>query len=165
MYFSAFLREANNSKTDTPFKSLLGENYKERFSEIKNRHFGIQHLVFVEKFDHNVFSALEETGWMVYHEDTRACELPQEICDIYMTLLASNISKAQGDLLETNQQYCENVFRNTDFQNYFKKLLPPQYCDLKEFKDISINFLFGNNESNNAIPIHSLLSIQSSFLC
>ncbi|GEP44798.1 hypothetical protein BGE01nite_40890 [Brevifollis gellanilyticus] len=146
--FCHFLTDAATAKNGAIFESLLGKDYKQKF-EFKNRqNFGFtRHFVYAQKFDQRVFEKLLELGWARFDDAMYACELSNELCNVYMTLLACSISQRNGQPISTDMKVAEDIIRNPLFRKYFGKVLP--FEDVSgRLQDFCISLLMRNNAAD-----------------
>lgn len=161
--FSTFLDEVSQSKRSKHFESILGKDYKNRFDLFKNQYSSTQYFIYLDKFDPKVFYKLESLGWMKYHPIRNACEMPNELCTIYMALLASSIVYKSGEPISTNESKYEDIFRSPVFSTYFNFAVPPQIQGNNNIQELCINLLLDGSLSDKSsrytgIPIHDILT-------
>jgi len=159
LLFCDFLDEIYNTKKPELYDHLLGKDYKNNFT-FKNNvvTFGTQYFVYAHKFSEKVFDKLDSLGWMKYHNEYYACELSNELCNIYMSLLALSISKRTSEPMMTDSAKAESLLSSSIFKVFFRSLLPPTKDDKQENSEICINLIFNKNPRYK--PIESLLSFK-----
>jgi len=164
--FLALINDSYHTNHPKYFEPLFGKNFQInfKFSDSKLT-IGTRYLLYPKKLDEDVFTRLEEIGWTKYDERTYTCEAAKKLWHVYMTLLAANISKSTGEAVSTDFVTCEEILRNSVFQDYFKDMLPDQYSGKGNLYDACMTFLFNNvkkdePEKGQIIPIHKLLTLQ-----
>lgn len=162
--FCAFLDEAYNTNSPKHFEPLLGENYKRNLPFKKNLIVsGTQYFVYAAKFSPKVFDKLESFGWMRYEKSRMACELRNEICNIYMSLLAACISKLTKEPISTGLRQADDLLRSPLFLEYFSEVIPPHMQQRENTIELCINLLIGvadggSGSKKETIPLHDLLT-------
>jgi hypothetical protein len=162
--FCSFLDEAYKTKHPQHFEPLLGQNYKNSLVFKKNATvIGTQYFVYAAKFSPKVFDKLESFSWMRYDKDRKACELRNEICNTYMSLLAACISKLTNEPISTGLQQADDLIRSSLFLEYFSEVIPPQMQQNEDTIELCINLLMGNpdiesSSNQKTIPLHDLLT-------
>lgn len=162
--FCTFLDEAHKTKNPQHFESLLGENYKENlvFKETSYT-FGTQYFVYAAKFSSKVFDKLDSLNWMRYDKNKISCELRNEICNIYMSLLAACISKLSKEPISTGLKQAEEILRSPLFLEFFTDVIPPHMQKLDNAIELCINLLMGeldiqSDSGQKNIPLHDVLT-------
>ena len=161
--FCEFLDQAKSTTNPEKYEPLLGVDYKKRFRFDKNRPtFGTQYIVYAHKFDNVVFEKLESIGWMKFHSDMYACELSDELCNIYMTLLAACISRQTNEPISTGLDIADENLRSNLFKEIFHNLFPENIQANNKVQEVCLNLLLGEGlnelDNPNKIPAHKLLS-------
>jgi hypothetical protein len=160
------IKDAYSAKNPEKFERLFGEGYQERFKVKKRiKLAGTFYFLYPEKLDEDVFAELKRIGWLKKDKHSHRCEVEEELWHVYMTLLAANVSRLQGESISTNFPLCEDILRNKIFQQYFKDLLPEQFSGHRELEEICINLALNNHLGKEAtpqriIPLHHLISLQ-----
>ena len=160
--FCDFLDEAHSTKAPKHFEALLGENYKNTlvYSPHTFSH-GTQYFVYAHKFDQRVFEKLESLKWMRFHREKNACEMRNELCNLYMTILATCISKQTGEPVSTGVQQAEGLLRQPAFWKHFRDAVPPQIAGRNKTAELCVNLLLTNGENSDDAPaIHEILSFE-----
>ncbi len=155
--FCDFLDEISATKYPEVYSPILGENYQSNFN-IKNKSvvFGTKYIVYARKLSGLVFSKLDELGWMKFHEDSNACEMSQELSNLYMTLLAACISQQSKEPISTSSKLSDDIINSKIFRSSFKTVLP-QYSDNNDaIQRVCINLLLNKAEPKQ--PIETILS-------
>jgi hypothetical protein len=162
--FCSFLDEAYKTKNPQHFEPLLGKNYKKNIVFKKNSFLnGTQYFVYAAKFSPKVFDKLESFSWMRYDKDSMACELSNEVCNIYMSLLAACISKLTKEPISTGLRQAEDIIRSPLFLEHFSDVIPPHMQQDENTIELCINLLMGtpdaeSNSKQKTIPLHDLLT-------
>ena len=158
--FCSFLDESYKTKNPQHFESLLGENYKERLIFKKNTYItGTQYFIYAAKFSHKVFDKLDSFQWMKYDKDRMSCELRNEICNIYMSLLAACISKFTNEPISTGHREADDILRSPLFLEFFSEFIPPHLQNNKKQVELCINLLMGGADSGKVVkPLHEVIS-------
>lgn len=154
--FCDFLDEINTTKNPEIYHPILGYNYKDRF-HIKNKNiiFGTKYIVYAKKLSAEVFDKLDALGWMKLHRESHACEMSQELSNLYMTLLASCISQQTKEPISTSSRLSDDIINSEIFRSSFKTILP-QLEDSNEIQNVCINLLLSKSEHKQ--PIETILS-------
>jgi hypothetical protein len=162
--FIGLVNDAIRTRHPQSFEYLFGKNFQERF-KVTNRRIihGTIYFLYPDKIDRNVFSLLRDIGWLRL-DDAGRCEVEKELWHVYMTLLASNVSKLRGESVSTNFPLCENILRNKVFRDNFKNLLPEQYSAKTNLEELCITLIFngqpnGDQRQKN-IPLHEIINLQ-----
>ena len=158
--FCDFLDEASSTKHPKHFEPLLGIDYKNALEYSPHTFsLGTQYFVYAHKFDHRVFDKLESLKWMRFHQKKNACEMRNELCNLYMTLLAACISKQTGEPVSTGVRQAEELLREPTFWKHFHDAVPPQITGQDGTAELCINLLLTNGENSDDAPaIHEVLS-------
>lgn len=160
--FCNFLRDASTAKRTGKFELLLGKRYKQRFDFRKNEGLRFtQYFIYAQKFDDRVFDALMKLHWAHFHPEKYACELSNELCNLYMTLLACCISKQSGRPISTNVSMADHMIREPLFQEYFREALPGSFTD-DALQELCISILMhsdADDSSGKQRPIDEVLTI------
>lgn len=161
--FCEFLDKAKTTNNLELYEPLLGVGYIERFRFDKKRfNLGTQYIVYAHKFDKKVFDKLDSLGWMKYHGDMSACELSNEPCNVYMTLLAACISKNTKEPISTGLEEADENVRSNLFKETFQDLLPEHFQSDHHVQEVCLNLLLGdglnNNDNSIGIPAHEVLT-------
>ena len=162
--FCSFLDEAYKTKNPQHFEPLLGKNYKKNLVFKKNSIvFETQYFVYAAKFSPKVFDKLESFSWMRYDKNRMACELSNEICNIYMSLLAACISKLTKEPISTGLRQADDTLRSSLFLEFFSKVIPPHMQQNEDTIELCINLLMSEPDTQSSskqktIPLHDLLT-------
>jgi hypothetical protein len=162
--FCSFLDESYNTKNPQHFEPLLGKNYKKNLVLRKSSIvFGTQYFVYAAKFSPKVFDKLESFSWMRYDKDRMACELRNEICNIYMSLLAACISKLTKEPISTGLRQADDILRSSLFLEYFAEVIPSHMQQNEDTIELCINLLMGEPDTESSskqktVPLHDLLT-------
>lgn len=160
--FCVFLNDASTAKRSTKFEPLLGKSYKQRFDFRKNRTYSsTQHFIYAQKFDSQVFELLTKLNWTRFHSDMYACELSNELCNLYMTLLACCMSKNSGRPISTDVGQAASMIREPVFKKYFAAALPIDASDVS-LQELCISILMRSDigeTDGKQIPMHQVLTI------
>ncbi|TDU66498.1 hypothetical protein EI77_03593 [Prosthecobacter fusiformis] len=159
--FCAFLQDASTAKRTKKFEYLLGQHYKQRFAlNSPTRVLSTQYFVYAQKFDPQVFDSLMNLGWARYDNQRQACELSNELCNIYMALLACCISKKSGRPISTDVSVAESMTRTQMFKKYFGDALPKTSSD-EPLRNLCVSLLINGDDvsSGNHLPMEQVLTI------
>jgi len=162
--FCALLDDALKAKSPKKFEQIFGKNYKSLFDFERTTIWGTQYFIYAQKFDEQVYNKLLENHWMVYHEDMHACELRNELCNVYMTLLAGNIGRRTGEPISTGVREAEELLRKPIFQEYFRGLVSDQLRPDTKLQEMCVSLILGGGFSkdsegvNRSIPIDKVLT-------
>lgn len=160
--FVDLLTDAHSADNPGEFETLFGKNYQSHFNLKKTTIIGsVQYFIYAHKFDEKVFAKLEEIGWV---RGGKLCELRNELCNVYMTLLAAAISKCKREPISTGLKESEEILRNPTFQRYFAHLLPLQLQGNSVVQELCLTVLLSGNlmgRSTTKLPaIHEILSFR-----
>lgn len=162
--FCSFLDEAYKTNNPQYFESLLGKNYKKNLVFKKTSHtVGTQYFVYAAKFSRKVFDKLDSLSWMRYYKNRLSCELRNEICNIYMSLLAACISKLSKEPISTGLRQADDILRSPLFLEFFSEVIPPHMQNHENTIELCINLLMGESDTQsdaeqNKIPLHEVLT-------
>lgn len=158
--FCSFLDEAYKSKNPQHFESLLGTNYKENLIFKKGAYTTeTQYFVYAAKFSREVFDKLDSLNWMRYDKDEMSCELRNEICNIYMSLLAACISKLTKEPISTGYRQADDIIRSPLFLEFFSEFIPPYMRNSEDAVELCINLLMGGSDAERDVrPLHEVLT-------
>lgn len=164
--FYNFLEEANRTKNPQHFEPLLGDDYKNKLGFAGNsKTFGTQYFVYDHKFSGKVFDKLESLNWMRYDEHLSAYELNNELCNVYMSLLAACISKLTKEPISTGMRQADEILRTPLFIDFFSEVLPIQMRNSYKYNELCINLLMGCDDKkevreDNIVPLDKVLTFQ-----
>ena len=163
--FCSFLDAADTTQRPEHFTPLLGPDYKVNLVYTPNTYSsGTQYFVYAHKFDHRVFETIEALRWMKYHEEENACEMRNELCNLYVTVLASCISKQTREPVCTGLIEAEELLRKPVFLEYFRDAVPPQMQDTQDGSELCINLLLSHTRDStrnveSLPPAHKILTL------
>ncbi len=159
--FCAFLDEANKTKHPDHFVPLLGNDYRKRLAfEDDSLAFGTQHFIFAHKFAPQVFEKLESLQWMRNHKDMPAYELSNELCNVYMSLLAACISEQTKEPITTGLIEADEIIRTPLFSQFFGGVIPSD-IQSDNNRELCVNLLLGSSATSaetGAKPLHDILT-------
>lgn len=155
--FCNFLDEANKTKNPQHFVPLLGENYKNTlvFTE-SSKSVGTQYFVYAHKFSEKVFDKLGSLNWMRYDEHMSASELSNELCNIYMSLLAACISKLTEEPISTGLRQADEILRSTLFIDFFSEAVPAHMRNSDNYNELCINLLMESNDISSKVGVEGM---------
>lgn len=160
--FCNFLDEAKRTKNPQHFEPLLGENYQQKFIFNEEKiTIGTQYLVYAHKFSNKVFTKLGNLDWMRHDEDMQACELTNELCNVYMSLLAACMSKVHKEPISTGLKQADDNLRSSIFREFFSEYIPQHIYNSDNYNEICINFILGQNvtdKGSDTISIDKVLT-------
>lgn len=161
--FCSFLDLAHRAKKTDVFEVLLGRDYQNRLRIDKGSSELNQSIVFAEKMSPEIIEKLTSLGWAKLSSGTSkyplTCEMREELCLLFMAVLACAMSKLNNIPISTENQHSEDLVRTKEFQKFFENFLPhqPSTAILQNF---CVTLLIGKSDDPTQPSLQDLLTVK-----